>query len=259
MLRFAVIFLLFLGCASAQTGQPAPASDPQALSLATQSITALTGGGLISDVVLKGNAISTIGSDYEFGSAILMAKGVTESRIDLNLNSGPRSDVRSAPNGIPQGAWRISSGSVAPYAEHNCFTDASWFFPALSSITQTSNPSYVFRYVGLETRNGLSVQHIQVFRAGADDEGLLQQLSTIDFFLDPTSMLPLVVTFNSHADNNFGIALLSEIRFASYQPVNGAQVPFHFQKLVNGSLFLDVTITNATLNSGILDSSFTLE
>jgi hypothetical protein len=47
-----------------------------------------------------------------------------------------------------------------------------------------------------------------------------------------------------------------EIDFSNYQAVNGVQVPFRVQKFLNGSLFLDVTVQSAVLNSGIPQSDF---
>jgi len=55
------------------------------------------------------------------------------------------------------------------------------------------------------------------------------------------------------------VSIASEILFTNYQNVSGVQVPFHFQQLFSGSVILDVTVTNVSLNAGLLDSSFTLQ
>ena len=55
--RFGVPLVLFL--ASAAFAQTQPQSDPQAVSLATQAMTALTNGVSVGDITLSGNAIST--------------------------------------------------------------------------------------------------------------------------------------------------------------------------------------------------------
>ena len=121
MLRIFCLFWVLLVVAVAQS---LPSSDPVAVSLAQKSVAALTGGNTISDVTLSANVISTLGSDNETGTGTFWAKGTRESRVDLNL-SGTRSDVRSAANSIPAGAWAKNSGSPTAYAQHNCWTDAA--------------------------------------------------------------------------------------------------------------------------------------
>lgn len=51
----------------------------------------------------------------------------------------------------------------------------------------------------------------------------------------------------------------NEIRFAQYKTVNGVQIPFHIQHMLNGLVVLDITVTSATLNTGLLDSQLTLQ
>jgi len=260
MPRLILLVSLVLSCAIAAVAANAPTSDSFAVSLAQQSVAALTGGASITDVALNASVISIIGSDNETGTGTFEAKGVTESRIDLNLNSGTRSDVRDLINGIPAGAWQRNSESATPYAEHNCLTDAVWFFPGLSSLTQTANPNFIFKYIGQEQHGGLTVQHIAVFQLfSKDPSGTMQRLSATDFYLDPKSNLPLAIGFNTYADNDMHTTIPSEIRFTNYQTVSGIQVPFRFQHIFNGNVVLDVKVTSALFNTGLADSLFTLQ
>ena len=172
------------------------------------------------------------------------------------------SDVRNVSSGMPTGAWAKNGETANAYAIHNCWTDAVWFFPALSSLTQTENPNFVFKYVGLERHSGASVQHIRVFSIyPADTKDRLQsaRLSTIDFYLDATSLFPVATGFVTHPDSDMNTDMRVEVRFANYQLVSGVQVPFHVQRLLNGTLIYDLQMTNATLNSGLADPEFTLQ
>lgn len=249
---------LYALCAVAQTSSPA-VSDPQAISLVQQSVTTLTGSTAITDVTLNANVISVMGSDYETGTGIFRAKPNGESRIDLTLSGGTRTDVRSVLTGTPIGAWRQNGGKPVPYAQHNCWTDAAWFSPPFSSLAQFSNLNFVFKYIGPEQHNGVAVQHIQVFQIGLNDGGLVQRLSTLDFYLSSNSNLPLAIAFNAHDDSNMNVNVPTELDFANYQSVNGIQVPFHFQQIVNGTVVLDVRITGAVFNVGLSDSLFSLQ
>jgi hypothetical protein len=84
-------------------------------------------------------------------------------------------------------------------------------------------------------------------------------LSTMDFYLDPSSLLPLAVASNVHPDNDMNRDIPSEIRFAEYRPIKGVQIPFHIQQMLNGSLLTDVTVNDAQINSQINNTQFTLQ
>jgi len=250
---FKALLLLFAIPAIAAT---APTSDPFAVTLAQQSATALTGGASVTDVTLNANVISILGSDSDNGTATLEGKGTSESRVDLSLGNGNRSDVRNLTNGTPGGGWDKNGGTSTAYAQHNCWTDAAWFFPALSSLTQTANPNFIFKYIGQEQHGGVNAQHIRVFQVGSPQ---IQSLSTMDFYLDVNSSLPLAVAFQARTDNDINTEIPTEIRFANYRTVSGIQVPFHFQRIFNGNLSVDFSVTNALINTGLSDAVFTLQ
>jgi len=234
--------------------QSPPSSDPQALALVAKSVAAMTGGLPVSGVTLNATAIWIAGSDYFTGTATLQATGSTSSRVDLTLNGYSRTEIRTTTAGAPSGSWIVASAKAQPYAQHNCWTDAVWFFPALSSLTQAANPGFFFSYVGQEQHGGLTVQHIRVFQhLPYDPNGLalVDRLSASDIYLDPVSFLPLAVAFKVHPDRNMLVDIPMEIRFANYQAVSGIQVPFHIQRLLNGDLALDLSVTNAVMNSAV--------
>jgi hypothetical protein len=251
---------LFVSYVNAQNP---PTSDPQALSFANQSIAALTQGSTISDVTLSGNATWISGSDNQSGTATLYAKGTGESRVDLNLSGGLQSDIRNdVAASYPQGE-SVVSGTATQWAIHNCWINASWFFPALSFLSTTSDSTLIFAYVGQESRNGGQVQHLQVYRyLGTQKPAaitLIQQVSTADVYLDAASLLPVAVLFNSHPDDDAMTNIAIEVDYSNYQPISGIQVPTHVQKFISGGLAEDVTIASAVFNSGLADSLFTIQ
>jgi len=253
-LAVAVSLLISAVCAVAQN---APSSDAFAVALAQQSVVALTGGATLRDVTLNASVTSILGADYETGTAVLEAKGSGESRVDLRLSGGTRSDVRNLANGAPGGAWKRNGSTSTAYAQHNCWTDASWFFPTLTSLSQTANPNFVFKYIGQEQHGSVNTQHIRVYQSSSQNSPI-SALSTMDFYLDAVSLLPIALGFNAHPDDDMGTKLPTEIDFANYQPVNGIQLPFHFQKILNGLVVLDVTITGSAFNTGLTDTLFIL-
>lgn len=256
MARFAVLVSLVTLLVVSSSAQTTPVSDPQALSLAQKSVAAMIGNSSLVDVQLQGNVVSIFGADSETGRGTFQAKGTGESRVDLNLNKQVRSDVRSVASGVPVGSWKRDAASSKSYSNHNCWTDAAWFFPALSALSQTANPNFIFSYLGQQKRGAVTAEHLRVYQQGL---GPIPQLSTMDFYLDTVSLLPLAVAFKQHPDNDLLTDIPVEVNFASYQPINGVQVPFHFQRMFNGGVVLDVTVTNAVLNTGVSDSVFSLQ
>jgi len=254
--------LPFVLTASAQTAQVASQSDPQAILLANQATLALAGTTTVTDATLTGSARWIAGSTDETGTATLQAKGNLLARVDLLLPSGGRSQVRNGTARVPGGQWSGSDGTVHQAAQHNCWPDAPWFFPALSSLSQTSNSAFVFTYVGDTTVAGNPVHHIRISRSLAPDSGRvisrLEMLSVVDYYLDATTSLPVALIFNQHPDNDELVDISVSVLFSVYRPVNGLQVPFRVQKFINGGLALDVTVSSVAVNTGLAGQQFTL-
>jgi hypothetical protein len=254
MFRAAVVIVLIAIACSAVFAQTQPPSDPQALSYAAQSIAAMVGIVSISDVTLSGT-VTWNGSDT--GTAIFRALGTSESRMDLSLSSGTRTEIRDAQTGTQLGEWINPNNASGKFAFQNCQVDTVWFFPVLGSLAV--GPKVVLSYIGPETRNGESVQHIQSYMYQPSPTALApsrQSLSTMDFYLDATTLLPAAVTFNAHPDNNTTANLLVEVDFSNYQSLSGVLVPMHIQKYQQGNLMVDVVVTGASFNSGLSLSIF---
>jgi len=260
MRRFALLLVVsVMGNAALALAQSGSTSDALAVSFAQRAIAALTQGTAVSDVTLSANVVSTFASSHNTGTGTFQAKGTSESRVNLSLTSGARSEIRGLTTyGLPTGGWQLNGAALTAYPQHNCWTDAAWFFPSFSSLSQTTNPAFVFKYVGQEQYNGTNVQHIEVSQVSSQNP-TLARLSTMDFYLDAVSFLPLDMKFVVHADKDMNTNIQTEVRFSSYQSVSGIQIPFYFQRLINGNLDLDVKVTSAVLNSGLSDSIFSVQ
>ena len=230
--------------------------DSAAVTLAAKSLQALTGGTSLADISLEGTATYTAGSDVETGTVTLLASGNLASRMNLSLTDGGRSEIRNG----PQGDWIGPDGVEHSMATHNCWPDADWFYPGLSFQALNSDAGLGMSYIGLETKNGLAVQHIRLFRVVPSSSGVPQAtilaLSTEDLYLDASSYLPLFLDFNTHPDSAFNRDFSVEVAFSDYQQMSGIMVPVRIQKHLNGALVLDLTITSATVNSGLPASDF---
>jgi hypothetical protein len=116
--------------------QNPPSSTQQATAYAAQAIAAMTGRTPMSDVTLTGT-VTWNGSDT--GTATLRALGTGESRMDLTLASGTRTEIRDAQTGVPLGQWIAPNNTSGNFVFQNCWTDAVWFFPVLGSLAAGPN------------------------------------------------------------------------------------------------------------------------
>jgi hypothetical protein len=253
MSKLPVLFLsiVIVPFSTSTLAQSPPPSDPQALTFAAQSIAAMTGRTNISDVTITGN----VTWNGIAGTAALKALGTGESRMDLSLSSGTRTEIRDVQTGMPLGKWINTDGTSGHFASHNCSTDAVWFFPVLGSLAAGQN--VVLSYIGQESRDGASVQHLQSY-VYQGPPPTPQQLSTMDFYLDANTLLPVAITYNEHPDNSLTTNLLVEVDFANYQNIGGVNVPTHIQRFQQGALMVDFTVSGAAFNTGLQISNFTI-
>lgn len=241
--------------------QPA-APSPQAAALLQSALIALGGSQTLNDVTLSGTARRIAGSDDESGTVAVKALATGPIRLDFSFPSGPRSEVRANPNGGQAGDWSGPDGVSHSIALHNLSTDWGWF-PAFTLANLNTSANTVLTYVGQETRSGHSVQRLTVQQQFPSLTGsvasLRQHLSQMDIYLDASTFLPVSLVYNTHPDNDAGLDLPVEISFSDYRVVNGAQVPFHMQKYLNGSLLLDLQFQSATFNTGLTASNFQVQ
>jgi hypothetical protein len=253
----ALFLFLYTGVAHAQQ----PGSDPTALSYAAKSVAAMTGSTAVSDTTLTGTVNTWMaGSTADTGTVTLKVEGYGESRVDMQLaSSGALSQIRDASTGVPQGE-AITVGNGTQYSYQNCVTDAAWFFPLNSAMAVAPNNGIVLTYVGQETLGGSPVQHLQsyYYQPGLDpaSQAQLQTNSTIDYYLDATTFLPVAENFSTFS--NTGTAIPVQVLFLGYQTTNGVATPQRIQEYINGTLQFDATITSVSVNTGIPMSTFTI-
>jgi hypothetical protein len=252
-----ISFLLSISLAAQQTAT----SSPQALQLLQRSLSALSSGQTLTDVTLTGTARRIAGSDDESGTVVLKATASGSSKIALSFSSGNRNEVRSTSNNSLTGSWSGPDGVPHPISYHNLMTD-SGLFPDFTLANLIASQKTVATYVGQETRNGSTVIHISAYQqlpGITGDAALLpQHLSQIEIFLDPTTLLPASIAFNTHPDNNALLEIPIEVDFSDYRVANGIQVPFHVQKYLNNSLFLDLQFQSVAVNTGLTTGLFSL-
>src|SRR6266566_4052691 len=228
-----------------------------------QSLAALCGGQSLADVTLSGTARRISGSDDESGTATLKAMSGDASRVDLSLPSGVRSEILNSTTAPPSGSWSGPDGVSHPIAYHNLLTDSVWFFPVFTVGRLLDSGNYVVSYIGQETYNGQTVQHLAAYQSAAirtpSGTPTFSHLTQMDLFLDSMTLLPTALDFNVHPDNDMGLDIPVEVRLSDYRSLNGAQISFRVQQFLNNNLLLDLQFTNAQPNSGLSASLFNVQ
>jgi len=205
--------LLFFSPHSQQTAVP----SAQASLLLQKAMNALAPNISLTDVTLSGTARRIAGADDETGSVVMKALATGEARLDLTFASGQRTEVYANSDNGPIGTWSAGSGAAHSVSIQNLMTDSSWFFPALT-VAKVSSPKYVVSYVDTETKNGQLLVHLigwQLPLGKSASPGVaaeIQRLSQLHVFLDPTSYLPVILSFSVHPDNNASIDIPIESR-----------------------------------------------
>jgi hypothetical protein len=245
-----LLSLNILSPSESLAGSTTSQSDPSAITWASQAMTALTGGVMPHGVTLQGTVSRTNNNgQQETGSATLQSIGISNSQISVTFGSATLTETRSFGANGPGGQWIDTNGVTHQFAQHNCWTDAAWFFPAFSMLSDYANPNLVFNDLGQEQHHGATVEHLRVYRTAsgmpAAPAHVLALVSVTDYYLDSQTALPLAIVFFAFADNDTGTSIPIELVFASYQRVNQAMVPYQIGKYLNGAQLFQISVTNA--------------
>ena len=251
---FGVVMVLTPLLGNATTKKPQLQQQQSGLTWVMQAMQALTGGTQVSSVTESGTAVWNPGGGQGTGSISLQSTGNTNSEVQLTTSAGNRTEQRSwaSDDSGPIGQWTDLEGNQHQMAQHNCWTDAVWFFPALSMLSDYSDPTMIYNDLGAEQYDGVNVEHIQAYRyiAGLPQgiQSELQRLSTVNYYLNSQTAIPVAMTFSTHADGDLHIDVPVILLFEQYQAVDGIQTPLQVTRMANGSPLYQVTISSVNVN-----------
>jgi hypothetical protein len=257
MARFAVgmsLALLAISSGLAQTPTATPASvsplNTLAASLLTQSLNAM-GASVPSDSEATGSVRVVAGSDDESGTIRIRTRGLDQSSEDVTLPKGSTSIVYSRGMAKEGGATRPGPLELA------CSSQSGEFSLAILSAV-AADPETTLEYVGRETLNGVTVEHIRFWKtfAARSDLQQLVDFSRKDLWLDSTTALPVKLSFLRRRGGGDVPAIPLDIYYGDYRNVQGVLYPFSISESFNGTPWAQITIGNVALNIGLTDSDF---
>jgi len=202
----------------------------------------------VSSAVLTAVVRAYAGSQQSSGQATLTASADGSSSVVLQLGSGERSESQDTfANG--QGCtWTGSDGQTHTPAAQNCLLPVAWFLPEVS-LFSTQQPSSGTLSAEASNGNG-PVLHWAMSPApgiSASQLNSLPSLGSYDLHVDPLTGLPSSLTYDLHPDNNAADNIPVSVAYSEYQTINGVAIPFHIQRYLNGTLSLDITLSNAVI------------
>src|SRR5262249_10593381 len=139
-------------------------------------------------------------------------------------------------------------------------TSQSAYFPLPLFAALAANPDTSVKYVGAETLNGSSAQHLQIWNtfASVPDLQPLAGQSMRDVWLDGTSGLPVKISFIRRPHGSDSANLRVEVFLSDYRSVSGFLYPFSIHVSLNGTPWATISIQGVTFNNGLDDSSFAI-
>jgi|SRR5215831_192546 len=249
-----------IGPTAASTAAPSvPAAASDGMPIVQKALAAINQGRPITDITLTGTARRIAGSTDETGTVVLKARASGEARIELNLPSGPQTQVYANSDKGPIGAWSGSDGVLKPIPLYNVLVDPAWFSPPLllSRIASANNAQLG---AGAKGSGGAPTDHVLASKhfpsAPPQIASLMERHSQMDLLFDPSTSLLSAVSFKAHPDIDATRDIPVDVRFSDYRAVDGTQTPFRIQQFLNGGLVLDIQVETVNLNSGLPADSF---
>lgn len=250
-LAIGVIVILLAGqTLFSQVSPSASARDPQAVSLLSQSVTAMA-AVVPSDSVQTGTV--QIGSGAVSGSVQIQTLGSAQTSLQVRTSFASWTVVYS------QGqATRTDDGTSTSLSLEATSTSQCSFFPLPFVTGILQNRDTALQFVGNETLNGVSVQHVRTWNTFQSSPiwQFLSPFTLMDIWLDTASRLPRRVSFVFQDGQGATPKIPNVIDFASYQTTGGVTYPTQISQYVDGTLWMTVSIQSTAFNTGLTTADF---
>jgi hypothetical protein len=245
---------------------PPAAAQQSSSTILPQLMNAQAGNMPLHSIFLTGTVSGPNGSGATSGTVSLNASSHQWSQVALQTPSGNQTEIR---NGSGLYHIRMSTGiDGVPHTTE--MTDLklphpAWFSPSFVLLSGLASPKYWSADLGTQTWKGSTVSHVAIWQRvpsnlPASVAALAQQQTQTDVYLDPSTLLPVAMTFHVQIDpqnpneiivpQNATGNVLVEVDFSNYRSIQGSQIPFHVQVLNGSSVLLDINISSATINAG---------
>jgi hypothetical protein len=249
--------LAFSSALAGQTATPAP-KDPQAVAVLTQALNSAGGTSAVSailDFTAAGNITYYWANQQVAGSVTVKGRGMTQYRIDVQLNPGTRTAVVN--NGA---AWvKEADGSVRQLLSQHSENSGGVCFPYQQIAAALADPSVHITDLGTLTEDGQQMRGIRLqnsLAASGDRLGVRTKLGQTDLLIDPTSFLVLRLRDTVPSRSLTAPRASHDLIFSDYRQVNGVQFPFSVTQTIGHQPTDTIQFDHVTFNTGLSDSDF---
>jgi hypothetical protein len=251
----AICFGMILQAAMAQTQTTAPAAphDPEAIAVLQQSVVAM-GTTAPSDSTASGTITTVAGSLTENGTITILTLGTNQTSEQIQTPHGSRIVYSQGQ------ASQVIGTTPTPLSFELSLSSQCGDFPLPLLVASLNTPDTAYKYIGLETLNGASAHHIQIWNSYSSTPGLqsLSSFTVRDIWLDAVSYLPQRYSYVQRAAGGSEPGIEVDVFYSDYRNVSGVLYPFSILKSFNGTLSATITIQNVVLNTGLSSSNFSL-
>jgi hypothetical protein len=251
-------FFLFASAAYSQSTSPTVTRDTQAIAVLTQSVNAAGGMSAIAgvqDYTATGSVTYYWAGEEVPGTVAVKSRGATQFRVDATMTAGVRSWAVS--NGA--GFLVNTDGTNSSIPATNTLNLGNMTLPVVYLAASLQDANIGIAYVGLETKNGNTVHHIQlqkVFAPTVDPLGNLSRLTRRDVFIDSTSLQVLSTLDMFHPENQSAIDYPHEVQFSDFRLVNGILAPFSIVEFSSRQCTFVIQLSQINFNTGLQDLDF---
>jgi hypothetical protein len=245
------LICLFLTPQTPISTQPVVVRDAQAVALLQSSISVM--GAPPSDSTATGSVTTVAGSLTQQGTVTISTKGSTETSIQFQVPTNPWTVVFASGQ-----ANRVESSQTTVYPLELAASSQCLYFPLPFLAGILNNADYSAVYVGQETLNSATVNHIVVQNTYNSNPTyqFLAPFTAADIWLDATSNLPLKIGMVRRNGGGDAVRIPISFTYSNYQTVGGIRYPFTVQEFYSETLLATTTIQSVSFNNGLPDSNF---
>lgn len=258
LLCLASATLSLLPARGQQAGAPtSPQRDPVAVSALIQLVSTANSA---STTDLKDFTVSAIlsrwaGKDVS-GTIKLEGIGLEHLRATVNLPDGQRQ-------------WVAHSGRAQAKDNHATVTnlpphiaeEGNYYFPLQMIAAITASPDALIKDAGIETENGISLEHIQIQRAlplARDPGGAISKNLLLDLYIDLAAQQLVRIDHRAHSPTNMNASIPCSVVFSDYRAEGSWIIPHTINEYFGTMLINSIDINALSINSGLTPSSLVL-
>lgn len=229
--------------------------DQQAVALLQGSVRAM-GGTVPTDSVATGSVTIVAGSQTSTGTIRILTRGPNQSSEQVTLPQSTYSVTYSA--GL---ADETINSATASIPLERTVTSQSVCFPLPFLAAALANPDESIQYIALETVGQQSLQHLRIQNTFASQPDFQQfaGLATFDVWLDANTGLPERISFVRRNGSGATPRIPLDAYFSGYKTASGIAYPTQINLSLNGTPWNFITINNVSFNTGLTDSSFSVQ